>query len=317
LALRYQLKVHGSKLSTEAAQSIESKCAHLQDLIDAFQTRADFFLPHRHSIDDLPASLPAVDDVFDSAGEPLKAIEHADQITFDSFDHTSLRSLDGSGMSIFNPETFPILLPSSLGLEWCMKHGIQSLAVKEARLCYAQANYSIHQIRLDLGFKSALFRTQIRSAETQKAKTRAWTTIDTVNATVQEHKHIYNMSRDAYQKVQPMYAVGPDLPLLCHEDLYVETSVLGSEQVGQRNTQRSWIWGFGKTVDDEGTWMNDCKLYHRFMFICSHIKQLIGCTGYVPKHNLKDGWKNRTAYTMRLTGFLLTFIRRQRCGRIS
>jgi hypothetical protein len=70
-------------------------------------------------------------------------------------------------------------------------------------------------------------------------------------------------------------------------------------------------------VDDEGTWMNDCKLYHHFMFIRSHIKQLIGCTGYVPKHNLKDGWKNRTAYTMRLTGFLLTFIRRQRCGRIS
>jgi hypothetical protein len=72
------------------------------------------------------------------------------------------------------------------------------------------------------------------------------------------------MSRDAYQKVQPMYAVGPDLPLLRHKDLYVETSVLGSEQVGQRNTQRSWIWGFGKTVDDEGTWMNDCKLYHHF-----------------------------------------------------
>jgi hypothetical protein len=111
LALRYQLKVHGSKLSTEAAQSIESKCARLQDLIDAFQTRADFFLPHRHSIDDLPALLLTVDDVFDSAGEPLEAIEHADQITFDSFDHTSLRSLDGSGMSIFNPETFPILLP--------------------------------------------------------------------------------------------------------------------------------------------------------------------------------------------------------------
>jgi hypothetical protein len=38
---------------------------------------------------------------------------------------------------------------------------MKSLAAKEAKLRHAQAGDSIHRIRLALGFKSALFRTQV------------------------------------------------------------------------------------------------------------------------------------------------------------
>lgn len=250
-------------------------------------------------------------------GGPPDDTESYDHDTSGPSDRAFLELLDGSGMNTSNPEAFPILLPSTLGLEWCVEHGIQSLAVKEARLRYAQANYSIHQIRQVLGLKSSLFRTQVRSADAKKAKTRAWTTIHNIDATAKEHARIYSMSRDAYQRIQPIYTAGLELPQLLPQDLHVETLVLGSEQVGQRNTQQSWIWGFGKTVDDDGTWMNDCKLaISCLMFVCSHMKQLTGCTGYVLRHNSRGGWKNRTAYTTRLIGFLLFFIPRQRCGRI-
>lgn len=317
LAIRHQLKVHGSNITAEAAQSIESKRTRLHNLIDAFHTRADLFLPRRNHIDDLPESQPTDDDVFDIAGEPPYDTEFYDQNASGPSDHTFLESLDGSGMNTSNPEAFPILLPSTLGLEWCVEHGIQSLAVKEARLRYAQANHSIHLIRQVLGLKSSIFRTQVRTADAQTAKTRAWTNIQNIDATAKEHARVYSMSRDAYQKIQSVYAAGPDLPQLFPKDLRVETLVLGSEQVGQRNTQRSWIWGFGKTVDHDGTWMNDCKsALSCLMFVCSQMKQLIGCTGYVLRHNLRGGWKNRTAYTTRLIGFLLSFVPRQRCGRI-
>ncbi|KAF8258199.1 hypothetical protein EI94DRAFT_1623948, partial [Lactarius quietus] len=46
------------------------------------------------------------------------------------------------------------------------------------------------------------------------------------------------------------------------QDLHVATLVLGSDKPGQRNTQQSWIWSFGQTSEDEGTWMDDFERVH-------------------------------------------------------
>jgi hypothetical protein len=163
-------------------------------------------------------------------------------------------------MQIVNAEDLPILLPSSLGRDWCVTHGVQSLADKEVQLRRAQANDAIHRICLALGFKSALFRTQVRPANTQQTKTRAWNAVHSVDTTIHEHARIYSMARDAYRKIRQEGAAGPDLLQLQKEDLHIATLVLGSEQSGQRNAQTSWIWGFGQTTEDDGTWMDECKL---------------------------------------------------------
>jgi hypothetical protein len=68
------------------------------------------------------------------------------------------------------------------------------------------------------------------------------------------------MARDSYRTIREAYSSGPDLPELQPNDLHIATMVLGSNQAGQRNTQKSWIWGFGKTVEDDGTWMDDCRV---------------------------------------------------------
>jgi hypothetical protein len=178
---------------------------------------------------------------------------------------------DGSGIDSLNPEDLPIPLPSSLGWDWCVQHHATSLAAKEARLRHAQANEAIHKIRLALGFKSALFRTQVRPAKTQRTKTRAWNAVHGADTTVQEHARIYSMARDAYRKVRRALQDPIDLPELRQKDLNVKTLILGSQQVGQRNTQLSWVWGFGKTVEDVGSWMSDCEwLYNIYKLICSY-----------------------------------------------
>ncbi|KAH9012335.1 hypothetical protein EDB85DRAFT_1877780 [Lactarius pseudohatsudake] len=161
-----------------------------------------------------------------------------------------------------NPEDFLVLLPSSLGWEWCVRHGIQSLAGKEVQLRHAQASESIHEIRLALGFKSALFRTQVRPANSQQTKTRAWNAVHSVDTNVREHARIYSMARDACQSLRKAIPIPQDLPKLRSKDLCVETLVLGSEQTGQRNKQRPWIWGFGDIIEDDGTWMDDFERVH-------------------------------------------------------
>jgi hypothetical protein len=184
----------------------------------------------------------------------------------------SRSSPDGSGLDDLSPEKIPISLPSSLGWTWCVKQGATSLAAKEARLRYAQANDAIHRIRLALGLKSALFHTQVRHARTQKSKTRAWNAVHGADTTVQEHACIYSMARDAYRKLSNALTDRPELPELLPEHLKVKTLILGSAQIGQRNTQLPWIWSFGQTVEDEGTWMSSCELSHRYWYahVCSY-----------------------------------------------
>ena len=256
LALRYQLRCHGAKLTPGDAQVIENKQSRLLKLIDKFQLQADTFILHQHGLGHPKIS-------------PLKDYDHFDNVDSShgldgeeggpSLQGATSRTSDGSGMDRVNPEDLPILLPSTLGWKWCADNGAKSLAVKEARLRVAQANESIHKIRLALGFKSAIFRTQVRTANSQQKKTRAWNAVKSVDTTVHEHARIYTLACDAYRVIRQAYPKGPDLPPLVPHDLHVATLVLGSDKVGQRNKQQSWIWGFGQRSEDDGTWMDDCK----------------------------------------------------------
>jgi hypothetical protein len=252
--------MHGSTLTPEEVQVIDNKQGRLQKLISAFEHQADLFLLRQGSLDDV-ALLPVCNysryDLPDQPDIPMdKETEQPTPLDSHSIPEDDI---DGSGMNPANSADLPIPLPSTLGWEWCVVHGVRSLALKEAQLRLAQANESIHKIRLSLGFKSAIYRTQVRLAKSQKKKTRARSAIQGVETTVAEHARIYSMARDAYQRVHPAYPDGPELPQLLPEVLHVATLVLGSEQTGQRNTQQSWIWSFGNAVADDGTWMNDCK----------------------------------------------------------
>ncbi|KAF8269527.1 hypothetical protein EI94DRAFT_1799088 [Lactarius quietus] len=218
-----------------------------------------------------------------------------------SMDHPSSLASDGSGMDSPNSEDLPILLPSSLGWNWCVTHDVQSLAAKEARLHISQANESIHRICLALGFKSALFQTQVRSANTQQTKTRAWTAISSVDTTVHEHARIYSMARDAFWNIRLAHPDALELLTLTPQDLHVATLVLGSDKPAQGNTQQSWIWSFGQTCEDEGTWMDDFERVHWL-----HAKA-----------QFQHCWKNSRAFMMKHNGFLLISMPRQRHGRNS
>ncbi|KAH8980291.1 hypothetical protein EDB86DRAFT_2835413 [Lactarius hatsudake] len=160
LAIRYQIRAHGLKITTEEIQVIENKWSRLQTLIDIFEHQGDSFLLQPLT-DDSPisplgdyAQYDHLEDLTNSKDTDDDHLEHGRC-------HTPLRAIDGSGMDGTNPKDFLVLLPSSLGWEWCVRHGIQSLAGKEVQLRHAQASESIHEIRLALGFKSALFRTQV------------------------------------------------------------------------------------------------------------------------------------------------------------
>ena len=250
LSLRYQLRIGGSHPTLEDSQIIENKRMRLQKLIDMFEHQADAFLLQHQPMSDVQisslsdyAQYDHVDDINDS--EVVAGI--TPQIS------------DAFGSGSHNAEDIPILLPSTLGGEWCTGHGATSLAKKEARLRYAQANDSIHGIRLALGFKSALYRTLVRHARTQQTKTRAWAAIQNIDNSVHYHARNYSIARDAYLRIQDILREPSELPELTPADLRVSTTILGAAEVGQRNKQLPWIWSFGISHSKDGSWMDDCK----------------------------------------------------------
>ncbi|KAH8985344.1 hypothetical protein EDB86DRAFT_2810252 [Lactarius hatsudake] len=171
LAIRYQICAYGLKITTEEIQVIENKRSCLQTLIDIFEHQGDSFLLQ-----------PLTDD---SPISPLGDYAQYDHLE----DLTNSKDTDDDHL-----EHGRFLLPSSLGWEWCVRHGIQSLAGKEVQLRHAQASESIHEICLALGFKSALFCTQVRPANSQQTKTRAWNAVHSVDTNVREHARIYSIA---------------------------------------------------------------------------------------------------------------------------
>ncbi|KAH8976523.1 hypothetical protein EDB83DRAFT_2328115 [Lactarius deliciosus] len=230
LAIRYQLQSHGMN-TIEESQIIENKRIRLQKLVDMFSHQADAFLLHHQPIDNAP--IPSLGDYAE--------YDHVDDMDDSLAPRSKAQVSDISGTEGTNAEDIPILLPSTLGLDWCIQHGVRSLAIKEAKLRYAQANDSIHRIHLALGFKSALFQTQVR---------------------VYEHARSYGMARDAYIKVQQASDVSLELPPLHATDLRVKTAILGAAEVGQRNTQLPWIWSFGTSNVEGGAWFDEFSQVH-------------------------------------------------------
>ena len=195
LAIRHQLQVHGSRLTPEEAQVIDNKQGHCQRLINTFQHQADSFLLRRSSLDDLPIFPVCEYTQYDQPDQPgISTRMDAWQLTSSTSHSISEGDSNGAGMVTTHPADLLILLPSTLGWEWCVSHAMQSLAFKEAQLQLAQVNESIHKICLSLGFKSAIYRTQVRLAKSQKKKTRAWNTIHNVDTAVQEHAWVYSMA---------------------------------------------------------------------------------------------------------------------------
>ena len=285
LVIKHTLRAQNSELSIEDAQMIENRRTRLEGLINVFEHQANTYLHHSSLVDHPTSSLGDYDE-FDNSDVALDFMGDDEDVRH--FQSLPFGVSDDLGMEGLRPEGFPILLPSSLGWEWCNTHGAMSLASKEAQLRYAQANDAIQQLRLALGFKSAIFRTQVRPAKTQRTKTRAWKAVHDIDSTAQEHARIYCMAQDAYHQLHSASNTAAALPPLCREDLNVETLVLGSEATGQCNKQPSWICGFGEMIDNDETWMDDCKssLYQCCMDALIHIcdsqqSSLASCKGTV------------------------------------
>ena len=158
-------------------------------------------------------------------------------------------------------ENQKLSLPSTHGLGKCQAFSGRFLVEKELVLHQGQANDALHQLHIDLGHCSYLYRTQVRHADhSQQKKTRAWDNVHFMEDTVRLHAAIYRKCRSAMISL----GAGPDLlktyKELKPEDLTSQTALIDASLPGQRNKSLPWFWTIDIHEDVEANdWMLECK----------------------------------------------------------
>lgn len=167
------------------------------------------------------------------------------------------------------PEKAILTLPSQIGLTVCLESNLDELVKQEILLREGQANDALHHIRYALGFKSFLYRTRVRTANSQRTKLRSFDEVNSVQKIVQQHGRIYTRARQAIITLttEDEEDRSPDeiarlakYQALQHEDLKAITAINEPLVRGQRNAMLAWIWNMDVQADiEESPWMKECE----------------------------------------------------------
>uniref|UniRef100_A0A5K1K6H8 Cell surface hydrophobicity-associated protein n=1 Tax=Ganoderma boninense TaxID=34458 RepID=A0A5K1K6H8_9APHY len=180
------------------------------------------------------------------------------------------------------PETHPLGLPSTFGIEFLSQTGMLELAKKERQLREGQLNDALQGIRTGIGYKSLLYRSRVRNASSYRAKLRSFDDVHVADEGVRKHVRVYNQARRAIQRLFDPNSPADVIALRAFQDRYKEiqkqdlrasTAVLESFTPGLRNEHSAWFWNVSDTPSGEDSqWMQDCT-YDR---IASFGAMLIG-----------------------------------------
>ncbi|EFI26719.1 hypothetical protein CC1G_15640 [Coprinopsis cinerea okayama7 len=150
-------------------------------------------------------------------------------------------------------EDVKIPLPSSAStIESVGSFSLQGLRLaqeKELKLRIAQADDALEAVRVEIGHKSYLYRSNIRLAEGKKQKTRGYTAVKSVNRSIRDHVRSYNQARWA------MHRLGADDTLKLRyraikpEDTRAVTAIYKPNARGERNKPLPWIWNMDVAGD--------------------------------------------------------------------
>jgi hypothetical protein len=161
------------------------------------------------------------------------------------------------------PEMKVLTLPSSLGPGEIERLGLTSIAKQEAALRRGQINDALEGLRLALGEKSLLFRSEVRNAKSQRTSQRAWGGVKKQDADARRHKRAYDRARKALIRLDVDRDYLSTLKDITSEDMKMAGDVTEENRIGQRSSTLAWFWRLGTDIAMDETEVNprmkECK----------------------------------------------------------
>ena len=143
------------------------------------------------------------------------------------------------------PETKSLALPSSLAPGEIDRLGIVDLARREAALRRGQINDALEGLRMALGEKSLLYRTDVRNNKSQRTSLRAWKNVNKQDAIARQHKRAYDRARKALIRLDIDREYLSTLFDITPEDMKMSGDVTEENRMGQRSSTLAWFWRLG------------------------------------------------------------------------
>jgi hypothetical protein len=272
------LKSDVRKLSKHATASkrtsIEDRRRKLESRISNFHVTAFELLGNIEDdeMDILPQFL-GFDDDDDDEEEEWDASGSEDESSDGSVGSDS-DAEDGEAESA---ENTVICMPSSFSKGDIERLGLQNLAAQEMELRQGQANDRLKDLRLALGHKALLFRTQLRAAKTSVGKTRAWDDIKIATVKVNKHVRSYRRARKAMERLGADDLILGKYQVLEQEHLKLSGDITEENRVGQRSDALPWFWRLdGQNMDQDDTWMQECEWRAYFYITILNHHKFIG-----------------------------------------
>lgn len=164
------------------------------------------------------------------------------------------------------PETKALALPSSLAPGEIERLGLDNLAGQEAALRRGQINDALEGLRMALGEKSLLFRTEVRNAKSQKTSLKSWRNVNKQDLVARQHKRAYDRARNALMRLDIDGDYLSTLHAITPEDMKMSGDVTEENRMGQRSSTLAWFWRLeGDSAVDEieiNPRMKECESEH-------------------------------------------------------
>jgi hypothetical protein len=161
------------------------------------------------------------------------------------------------------PETKSLALPSSLAPGEIDRLGLVDLARQEAALRRGQINDALEGLRMALGEKSLLYRTDVRNMKSQRTSLRAWQNVNKQDAIARQHKRAYDRARKALIQLDIDREYLSTLFDITPEDMKMSGDVTEENRIGQRSSTLAWFWRLGSDAAMEEVEINprmkECK----------------------------------------------------------
>jgi hypothetical protein len=140
------------------------------------------------------------------------------------------------------PETSALPLPSSLAPGEIERLGLTDLATQEAGLRRGQINDALEGLRMALGEKSLLFRTEVRNSKSQRTSQRAWQNVNKQDLLAKRHKRAYDRARNALIILNTDKEYLSTLHDITPGDMKMAGDITEENRIGQRSTTLAWFW---------------------------------------------------------------------------
>ena len=172
---------------------------------------------------------------------------------------------DGIGDPFHSPssedaESAVLPLPSYIGVDNCRQKGLQHLVDQELQLRQGQANDALHEIRLALADKSAIFRQDVRHAGNYNMATRAWKKVADMEMVIKRYAKVYRRCRQQMVSLDADDGILDRYKPLDKDHLKISTAVADPNARGHRHENMAWFWTMDIPKDtNENDWMSECK----------------------------------------------------------